>query len=271
MISPSKLVALCLSRGLRVIALTDHDTTNGIIEALEAARSTGLNVIPGVELSTDVPGAEAHVLGYYVDWQHSELQEVLTQLRSSRNQRARAMLHKLIESGMPLDWTRIEKMAAGGAIGRPHIARVMIEQGYVSSELDAFERYLGRGRPAYVERYKLSPEEAVKLICKAGGIPVLAHPMVFDNRSNELKGLDMEVLLPRLVAAGLEGIEARYPYYPADLTTRLMELAASLGLITTGGTDFHKHDGNNTGPGDVWVPLSVVTALKERLERRRAH
>jgi predicted metal-dependent phosphoesterase TrpH len=95
--------------------------------------------------------------------------------------------------------------------------------------------------------------------------------MVFDNSSNELKGLDMEVLLPRLVAAGLEGIEARYPYYPADLTARLMEIAASLGLITTGGTDFHKHDGNNTGPGDVWVPLSVVTALKERLERRRAH
>jgi 3',5'-nucleoside bisphosphate phosphatase len=262
-LTPSALVGLCLQYGLRVIALTDHDTTDGVDEALRAASGTGLTVIPGVELSTDIPGIEVHILGMYIDWRQAELQETLAQLRGSRLMRARKMVERLAELGAPLEWATVEALAGDGAVGRPHIARAMVQQKHVSSTSEAFERFIGRGRPAYVDRYKLAPDEAVALILRMNGIPILAHPVIIgaDGNAHEV---DLDKLLPGLIAAGLQGFEARYPSYTAERTEKLEALAQGLGLVTTGGTDFHGPGRGNSVPGEVWVPISVANALAER-------
>ena len=171
--SPAELVAMALERGLLVIALTDHDTTEGVDEALEAAKGTGLEVIPGIELSTDVPQEEVHLLGYYLDHHNPAFQEKLRAMRDARRQRAKRMLAKLAALGLPLEWERIAELAGGGTIGRPHIAQAMVERGYVASTEEAFALYIGRNGPAYVERYKLSPLEAIRLIEEAGGLSLI--------------------------------------------------------------------------------------------------
>jgi predicted metal-dependent phosphoesterase TrpH len=257
--TPTELVRMSLQLGLQYISLTDHDTTGGTDEAIEAARGTGLTVIPGVEMSAHSDGAhEIHILGYYIDLAYGPLQERLAALRRSRRGRAQRVLDLLSRNGLPLSWDRVRELADGGSIGRPHIAQAMVEAHYVPSVEHAFRGYLGRAGIAYVPRDKLPPEEAVQLILDARGVPVLAHP-----------GRVIEYI-PGLVRAGLGGIEVYYNDY-LEAETRFLEgLARKHGLVATGGTDYHG-DGITTAraPGIRHVPVSAVEALRAAVARSR--
>lgn len=249
-LSPTAVVHQALEQGLVAIAITDHDTTEGIEEALEAARGTVLEVIPGVEISTDIPQTEVHILGYYVAHRDAVLRSKLALFRDSRLNRAQRMVSKLARMGMPLEWERVQQIAAGGAIGRPHIARALLEKGYVSSIGEAFDLYIGRNGPAYVERFKLSPAEAVQVILSARGLPVLAHP------------LQVSYLVPDLVKQGLLGLEAYYTGYTTEETRFLLDLAAKYGLLVTGGSDFHGEEGwPENKLGGVMMPQTVLQGL----------
>ena len=262
-LSPVNLVREARAHGLECIAITDHDSTNGIEEAIAEGQRLGVLVIPGIEMSTDIPRAEVHVLGYYLDYHDQQFQTVLRQLRDGRRERAEKMVGKLAEMGLPLPWERVQEVAGAGSVGRPHVAQVMLECGYVSSLAEAFTEYIGRNAPAYVERYKLTPAEAVQMIRGVGGLPVLAHP-------SEVVTLNQ--VLPELVSAGLVGLECYYFGYSPEAVEGLVALADERGLVPTGGTDFHGHDTSGQGaryPGDVWVPWESVRRLKALAESRR--
>jgi len=254
--APAAVVALARARGLRTIAITDHDSVEGVAEALAAA-GHGLEVIPGVEINTDIPHAEVHILGYYVDDRHAELQDVLQRLRDFRRDRARRMVEKLARLGLPLDWNRVVALAGEGALGRPHVAQALVERGYVANVGQAFDLYIGRAGPAYVERHKLTPVEATRLIVRADGLPVLAHPSGLEN---------LTTLVDALTAAGLVGLEAYYTGYLPEETQSLLALAQKYGLVATGGSDFH---GGSVLPhadlGAVFVPVEAAAALRARL------
>jgi len=258
-LSPTSVIRKAQALGLATIAITDHDTTEGIEEALAAARGSGLQVIPGVEISTDIPGAEVHILGYYVAYGDPFLREKLSLFRDSRLGRAQRMVAKLARLGVSLEWKRVQEIANGAAVGRPHVARAMLEKGYVSSIHEAFDLYIGRNGPAYEDRFKLSPAEAVRMILMANGLPVLAHP------------LQVHHSVPELCAAGLVGLEAYYTGYAPDETDFLLSLAARHGLLATGGSDFHGEDGwPENKLGALAIPPHVVDSLRARHERTRA-
>jgi predicted metal-dependent phosphoesterase TrpH len=261
-LSPVELVQEAKSHGLECMAVTDHDSTNGIDEAIAEGQRLGVSIIPGIEMSTDIPRAEVHVLGYYLDYGDQQFQAVLGQLRDGRKDRAEQMVAKLAEMGLPLPWDRVLEVAGRGSVGRPHVAEVMLECGYVSSLAEAFTDYIGRNAPAYVERYKLTPAEAVRMIRGVGGLAVLAHP-------REVVGLGD--VLPDLVLAGLVGIECYYFGYGPGTVEELVSLADEHGLIPTGGTDFHGRDTTGQGPrhpGAVWVPWESVRRLKALAAKR---
>jgi hypothetical protein len=240
--------------GLTVIALADHDSVDGIAPAQAAARAfPGLTVIPAVEINTDVPAGEAHILGYFMDYTNHELRATLSQLRSSRQERARRMIAKLADLGIYIDWQRVQEIADRGAMGRPHLAQAMLEKGYITSVKEAFTKYIGRGCPAHVEREKITPVRAVTLILSADGLPVLAHPTTVN---------DPEALITELKAAGLVGIEAYYNGYTADGISSLLSLADRHNLIATGGSDYHGlDDANETMIGGVEVPMEAAERL----------
>ncbi|MEA3406967.1 MAG: PHP domain-containing protein [Chloroflexota bacterium] len=249
--TPTQIVSMARRRGLRTIAITDHDTVSGVAEALEAARGTSLEVIPGVELSTSSGDIEAHLLGYGIDYTSGALVDRLARFQSLRLQRAKEILRRLRDKGIELSWEQLLDLAGGECVGRPHIARALQDTHYVDSFREAFDRYLAEGKPAYVPRVKMTPSEAIDLVAEAGGVPVLAHP--WDQRS----------LVPSLVDDGLIGLEVYYPQYTPSMTAQLKRLAARHQLICTGGSDFH---GLSIAPqnhlGGVHVPAACVQALK---------
>jgi predicted metal-dependent phosphoesterase TrpH len=250
---PEELVAIAVQRGIVAIALTDHDTTDGVAAAKAAATNTGLEVIPGVEISTDVPQGEVHLLGYYLDCDNVAFQAWLAEMRRARRQRAREILGRLATLGVPVGWDRVLALAGGGSIGRPHIAQAMLESGLVGTLNEAFVRYIGRDGPAYVERARLVPEEAIRLVLEAGGVPVLAHPR-----------WNVE-LIPSLVRVGLMGLEVYYHGYSTEEVNYLTRLARKHGLITTGGSDFHAPGVAEDGDlGGTWVPEEAVARLREK-------
>jgi predicted metal-dependent phosphoesterase TrpH len=256
--APAELVQMALARGLRVIALTDHDTTEGIAEALSVAQGTRLTVIPGVEISTDVPGThELHILGYCIDHKHPGLQRRLAKLGVSRVDRAKKTLERLSQAGYPLSWEHLTELAAGGVIGRPHIAQALVDAHHVDSISDAFHRYLGRGGPAYVERFKFSPPEAIQMIHDAGGVPVLAHPSRIIEH------------IPSLIRLGIAGLEAYYPSYLPEEQRFLANLAQKHDLIATGGSDFHGQgitEADDLGVVDVpWSAAEELIAYAKRI------
>jgi predicted metal-dependent phosphoesterase TrpH len=240
--------------GLNYIAICDHDSIDGIMPALAAMRACpGLTVLAGVEINTDIPTGELHVLGYLYDYESQELEDHLFRLRTSRVERARKMVSKLRGVGVKIDYERVEELAAGGSLGRPHIAQALLEKGYINNFREAFLKYIGRGGPAYVERDKITPVEAVQLIKKAGGIPVLAHPLTTEN---------FEQLIQELIPAGLMGLEAYYNNYTPEQVQAILAVAARNNLITTGGSDYHGLDSLNELPlGTVEVPLEAATRL----------
>lgn len=253
-LTPTQLVDMAVARGLKYIAITDHDSTEGLAEALEAARKhDGLMVIPGVELSTDIPDGEAHMLAYHVDPHDAELQGTLARFRRSRVDRGRMMVEKLAALGMPVAWERVLELAGGGAVGRPHVARAMMERGFVASTQEAFDRYLGRNGAAYAEREKLTPEGAIEMALQAGALPVLAHPTFVK---------DLDRWLPIMKTAGLVGIEVYYAGYTPQDIQGLKEIADRENLIPCGGTDYHANgQPNESLPGSMGPPVSTVHRL----------
>ena len=259
--SPEAIISKAAELGLKVISLTDHDSIDGIIPALKTVKIyPGLIFIPGVEISTDMPDGEAHVLGYFIDYTSTELGSTLERFRNSRLRRAQGMVSKLGALGIDIDWSRVQEIAGDGAIGRPHIAQAMQEKGYITTFAEAFKKYIGHGGPAYVEREKMTPEEAVALIVRSRGLPVLAHPFTVK---------EPEALVIKLKAAGLVGIEAYYKDNTAAETEATLGLAAKYGLIATGGSDFHGiADSNDAMLGSVEVPMEAAERLIALADKR---
>ena len=253
-LTPGEVVRRAASLGIKYLALTDHDTVDGIATAIEAARAFRLlTFIPGVEVSTDVPEGEIHILGYFIDYDNPELMERLKRFRDSREGRARGMVDKLAKLGINIDYKRVQEIAGEGAIGRPHVAQAMLEKGYISSFKEAFDKYIGREGPAYVEREKMTPEEAVALVLRSGGLPVLAHP--FTVKEPERWTIELK-------KAGLVGIEAYYKDNTPEITQATLEMAEKYGLIVTGGTDFHGIEGaGDVMLGSVDVPVKCARKL----------
>jgi hypothetical protein len=260
-LSPVDIILQAAERGLSVIAITDHDSVDGIASAMVAAKAfPRLRIIPGIELSTDVPQGEIHVLGYFIDYTDHEFQIILEGLRNSRLKRAQGMVAKLKNLGVHLDWERVQEIAGIGSIGRPHIAQAMLEKGYISSIKEAFDKYISRNGPAYVEREKMTAVEAVALILKFNGLPVLAHPFTASNP---------ETMIIELKAAGLIGIETYYNDYTTDEINELISFADRYGLIPTGGSDYHGLEtANETMIGGVDVPMESAERLIALVKQR---
>ena len=233
--APAALVGMAAEAGLDCIAITDHDSTDGVAAAQETGQALGVRVIAGIEFNTMWHGQSVHILGYFVDREHPELQAVIARQRDGRLYRAQRMVEKLAALKMPLVWEEILADADGGAVGRPHIAKAMLAQGYVSDANEAFARYLGHGMPAYVEQPKLTPSEAVMLLHRAGAAAGLAHPYNVEGADQ----VDLDTLVPELAAAGLDAIETYYTGYGTAQRAEILNLAARFDLIPTGGSDFH--------------------------------
>ncbi|HTI13934.1 MAG TPA: PHP domain-containing protein [Dictyobacter sp.] len=260
--SPTDLLQQAHDVGLKVLALADHDTTNGIEEAVAAAQRLGIELIPAIELNSDASGDEIHVLGYFPEYQRPEFQSKLTVLRDARERRGQKMVEQLNEHGIHIRWERVHELAQG-SVGRPHVARALMEAGYVQSIPEAFEKYIGNGQVGYVPRYKLTPEDAVCFICSANGLPVIAHPLT-------LPGLEkLREWLPDLCAAGMVGLETYYGPYTEEEEQQLLALAHEFSLIPTGGTDFHGPGIHPTPLGGRHVPYEAVKQLKALAEQRR--
>jgi hypothetical protein len=252
-LTPKQIVREAVRKGLRAISITDHDTTDGIVSAQKEANFYKIEVIPGIEINTDYRGKEIHILGYYLNVNYPPLQEILERIRKDRIFRAREMVKKLQGLNIIIDIERVYQLAKDGAVGRPHIARAMIEKGYISSVREAFEKYIGINGPAYVERYKLTPHKAVALIIEAGGVPVLAHPGLIGDDS----------LIIELMQCGLQGIEAYHSDHDLQTTEYYIRFGKKNHLIITGGSDFHGYGyRDETDLGGTTVPYEAVIALR---------
>ncbi|MFH1663132.1 MAG: PHP domain-containing protein [Chloroflexota bacterium] len=252
--SPQEIVEKAARLGLGVIAICDHDNTDGIPPALAAARAfPQLKVIPGVEISTYAPGSEIHVLGYFMDLKNPKFENTLLDSRNSRLERAKEMIARLNKLNIDISWQQIQQAAGDSTVGRPHIAQVMLDKGYIKSFKEAFDKYIGLGGPAYIERHKITPPEAVILIKEANGLPVLAHPLTIKQP---------EGMIAELKAAGLVGIEVYYNGYTEEERNTLALLADKYNLIATGGSDYHGIDDNaETMLGDAGVPPEAAERL----------
>ena len=262
-LTPTQLITLCAERGLKVICISDHDTTNGLPEAFEAARAyPQMTVIPGIELSTDVPGSEIHILGYFVDHHDADLQSILEEFRSGRENRGKKMVENLNAMGLAITWERVQQIAGDASIGRPHIAQALVEAGYVQYSRDAFDKYIGRNGAAYAERAKLEPRDAVRLLAEHGALPVMAHPTYSETKSDRDGVSSLPETLDELKQAGLVGMEVYYGDYTPEQVEWLRGLADEFALIPCGGSDYHAlGNPNEPEPGSVGPPMSSVEAL----------
>ncbi|MFN2589772.1 MAG: PHP domain-containing protein [Actinomycetota bacterium] len=257
--SPTELVELARHRGIGTLAVTDHDTLIGLPEAFRAGTDLGVEVVPGVELSTVNDGDGVHVLCYYMDLEDPKLTAELERLRDDRLSRGERMVAKLQELGYPITFERVHDIARGGNIIRPHVAQALAEAGVVPTAKDAFtEELIGSGGRAYVEKHALDPREAVPLIHAAGGVCVLAHPGTF-RETNPVP----PSMIEELAHVGLDGLEAAHPEHPPEVEARYVEMARALGLIWTGSSDCH---GERYDP----VRLGMRTTPPEQLERIKA-
>jgi 3',5'-nucleoside bisphosphate phosphatase len=268
-LSPGEVVRRAANRGLTAIAITDHDTVAGIRPAMETGTSVGIEVVPGVEISSAWPGGILHMLGFYVNPHDPILVRSLDYLKQGRQERIPKILAKLNERNVLISLDEVDREAVGGVPGRPHVAAVMVQKGHVRKFQDAFDRYLKRGAPAFVEKLKLLPAEAIRVIKAAGGIPVLAHPHSLDQDDPQ----HVEDVITNLVNQGLEGIEAYYPRHTPRQTALFLNIAAKYDLVVTGGTDFHGANRPEIElgvfPGQGPLPLSLLDKLKARRESRR--
>jgi predicted metal-dependent phosphoesterase TrpH len=232
--TPSELVRLAADRELDVVALTDHDTTDGLGEAFAEGVRSGVEVVPGVEFSAEFDHTSVHVLCYWMDVEDEGLQAELHRLREDRYRRGELMVERLRELGVPIEFERVREIAGEATIVRPHVAQAMVEAGVVETEKEAFERFIGDGRPGHVAKHALDPVDAVALIRAAGGVCVLAHPGMWGDQSSI-----PETLIARMADAGMRGLEVEHPDHGPEARDHYRRLAAELGLLATGGSDCH--------------------------------
>jgi hypothetical protein len=259
---PAEVLALASRAGVTALAITDHDITTGIPEALEAGARLGIEVIPGVEISSRFGDNELHMLGYFLDWRDAALGERLGRLRDSRHSRNPRIVERLRELGCDITYDEVKQLAGTDSVGRPHIARLLMDRGYVPSAKEAFDRFLAHGKPAYVARELPEPAEAMAWIRAAGGVPVLAHPLWAKQN-----GEGLFVLCRNLKADGLGGMEVHYSTHNPKQTAELLDIARRLDLLVTGGSDFHgvtKPDIEvGVGRGGLAVPVALLDPLRK--------
>lgn len=264
-LTPSELALYAKAKGLSAIALTDHDTIDGVEECRQKGLEVGVIVVPGIELSADFYGKELHILGYYLDHHNAHLKKKLEELVVARSARNYEMLDKLASLGMPLNPEELYEDSEDNTIlTRAHIAKAMLKKGYVNDRKEAFSRYIGDGKPAYVPKRHFTTKACIDLIHEAGGLAVLAHPMLYgyDQKdvTNVIRGLSSE---------GLDGVECIYSTHSKDEAAHLLQICLNLKLFPTGGSDFH---GQNkplldlgTGYGELTIPFEILEAMRKRL------
>ena len=262
--SPAWVMETAAAKGVRVAALTDHDTTEGWPEASAAAKGAGVRLIPGIELSVDLEGMDAHLLGFGFDTGHGPLQAYLRDQRGGRVGRMRRMVRTLAEHGLAIEAERVLEIAGEASVGRPHVARALVEAGYVASVAEAFGAWLGDGKPAHIARERLTPAEAIALLHEAGGLAFVAHPIYL--------GEDYPSRVAALAAMGLDGIETYYKHYDGETVAAHEALAQELGLGRSGGSDYHGlGNPNDREIGDIPFPDAEVDGFVAFLERRGVH
>jgi 3',5'-nucleoside bisphosphate phosphatase len=263
-LSPTELVKLVHKGGVRRMALTDHDTTDGVDEAIAEGKTLGIEVIPGVELGTDSRSGDMHMLGLFLDYHDRAFQETMARFREGRVARVHTIVSNLAGVGVNISVDRVFEIAGEASVGRPHVAQALLEAGYIKAMPEAFEKWLAYGGPGDVPRDKLSPEDAIGLIHAVGGLAVVAHPY---------EGKNVIDQLPGLAEAGLDGVETYYQGYGPDRVSELLALCGKLGMLPTGGSDFHGfplagHEEIVNYPGSVEIPPSVLDALEARRQSR---
>jgi len=268
-LAPPELVRLAKDRNLAAMALTDHDTIDGLAQAVAAGLELGLEVIPGVEISAKYalgPGS-MHILGFFLDYENGLLAQRLAVLKQARKDRNPQIVAKLKDRGIPITMERVEQISGGGQVGRPHIARALLESGQVRSIQEAFDIYLGNNGLAYVSKFRFPPEEAIAMIRDAKGIPVMAHPFTLGLHTAE----SLRPLLKDLAALGLAGVECYYPEHSPDQEALYLSLARELGLLITGGSDFHGDNKPEVSLGRIncqpRLTYDLVTAMKAWREK----
>lgn len=264
-LSPSDLVLEAKKKGLCAFALTDHDTVDGIDEALSAAKDSGIRLIPGIELSTEYEGKDIHIVGLLIDKEQPVFKEKLQKFVDSRTKRNRKMCQKLTDAGLSLTYEELQEEFPDSVITRAHYAQILLKKGYIKSLKEAFDRYIGDRGPCFVPREKITPEDGVRLILSAKGIPILAHPLLYGMGEERLQRL-----IERLKDAGLVGMEAIYSTYTPSEEVQMRKLAEKSGLLPSGGSDFHGKAkpglSMGNGYGRLYVPEEILTALQKRRE-----
>jgi predicted metal-dependent phosphoesterase TrpH len=250
--TPKQLIADSIRCGLSAISIVDHDTVEAIAPAMELAEGEGIEIIPGIELTAEYERLEIHILGYLLDYKNEELRERLLSLRKTRVERVYKILEKLKEAGVSLDAEKVFNLSKQGSVGRLHIARAMARAGVVGSVFEAFQKYIGDKGPAYVLGFKITPQEAVSLIKKAGGIPVLAHPYSLKN----------DELIATFVEYGIMGLEVYYPEHSQAMINFYRDLAKRYNLLITGGSDCHGEAKPEIKIGSLKIPYELVEKLK---------
>ncbi len=268
--SPTQLVEKAKQLGLTAIALTDHDTIDGIPEFLEAGERLGIHTVPGVEISVDTKlpnNGHMHMLGLFIDPKGKKLKETLDYLRTQRNLRAEKIIRKLNELGVNITLEELLEEAGEGSIGRPHVAKILVRKGVVGSIQEAFDIYLAKGKPAYMDKVKLGEEDAIQMIHDAGGFAILAHPHLMNYPTFE----EARERIMQLREIGLDGFEIYYSTMPEEYTRGLIELAQAEGFVVSGGSDYHGANKDNiemgTGLGNLSVPDEIYWNLKEAHQR----
>lgn len=252
-LTPYEVVEKGYYKNLSALGITDHDTMEGIAAAEIAGKKFGVEIIPGFEFSTDYEGNELHILGYYCSQDNAILTEILNIVKDSRFERMVSMVEKIKKLGLNIELSDILKTIKGDILGRPHLAAVICQKGYCKSSREAFQKYIGKDCPAYVERFKVNTFEAIDMIVKAGGIPVLAHPGIYD----------ADELIPLLKNGGLSGIEVFHPDHDINAIFRYKEIASKYDLLITGGSDFHDQEiGSSTLLGNITVDYTCVEKMK---------
>jgi len=271
-LSPLEILNLAKDLNLGAIAITDHDTIDGAKDAISCGIPPSLKFLTGVEISTEPPpsfpfSGSLHILGYAIDLNDTFLSQTLSVLQESRKNRNPRILELLSNLGIELSLDELRNEAGDCQLGRPHIAQLMVAKGFVKSVNEAFKKYLGNDKPAYVDKYRIDCARAIQIITNAGGIPVLAHPYLIPMKNEKM----LEALIVTLKEMGLKGIESYYPEHPPDLIARYNEMADRYNLLTTGGTDFHgsikPEIKMGSGKGDLYIPYQLYKNLISSLGR----
>lgn len=257
--SPAELLDIVRSKNLAAFSVTDHDTLEGFKEVSRLRTDDDPELLPGLEMSVTLEKGDCHLLGYGFDVENGPLAAALKRLQEARNKRAKVMVERLNEMGIPITFDRVRKAAGGTVIGRPHVAEAMVAAGLVGSYNEAFVRYIGNGKPANVRKENFAPQEAIDLVHEAGGVVIMAHPMIEGNIQ----------FIELLAGMGMDGVEHYHPVHSASDVERLKEISRRLRLIGSGGSDYHGREGRSSSVGSQNVPIKYLDDIKQRIKSIR--